>query len=765
MASMHVYTEGAPTRTVPPSTGIGARARWLAPVRFRSGFRLGLRARLVLLVVLAGLPALLVFLYHAQRERADLIVEAQARALRLARAWAENHDALVREAHLLLLAASRDPATMVGTCETALRALVDRVNWSSPVALFRRDGSIVCGTHPDRSMFDRMDASFLGGLFQLSMLDVSEFALDPLGRSIAYAGLRIPAPGTIGGASDRVAVAVIDLAVIQQRSARDAEGAKYDIMVLDRSGTLLAREPQGAGLVGARLPANHPLQPALNVHPEGTAIGPGLDGIERIFAFTQLPQTGAKVAVGLARGDVIGAQEREQDWLIGLLLAVAGVATAAACLVGDFSVLRWLRVLDRAAEAFARGDLGHRAVVSRHASSELSRLAATVNRMAANLGTHTAALAASERRFRDIAEVSGDWIWERDGAGRSTYLSERFTEATGVPVEHMHESTLNDLIALGFDSEGVDHLRRSFDNWCAFRGLVHRFVMPDGAVQYWRTSGTPIFDSGGAFCGFRGTGSNITAAIEAADKLRAAKDAAEAASRAKSQFLASMSHELRTPLNAVIGFSELLGTRIPGPLSAKQEEYIHDIHSSGHHLLAIVDDILDIAKSDVDHLDLHESMVVLPSLLHDVLRLLTERVTRGRVAIEIAFADDARIIRVDERRFRQVLLNLVGNAVKFTPSGGRVQVTTEIDEPAQYFVMRIADTGVGIAFEDLARVTEPFWQGPRDFNRPQEGVGLGLSVSRRIVERHGGHLVIESCVGVGTTVNVLLPVARVGADA
>jgi PAS domain S-box-containing protein len=725
---------------------------------------LGLRARLAVLVVVAGLPALALFLYHAQRERAALMAEAEARALRLARAWAENHDALVREAHLLLLAASREPAAATGdtaSCDAALRALAGRVGWSSALAVFRRDGTVACATRDDRAVLDRIDEGFLASLFENPNLDVSEFGLDPQGRSVAFAGLRFGVPGAVGPAANRVAIAVLDLAVIQRRTARDAEGAQYNIMVLDRTGTLLAREPQAAGLVGTRLPAGHPLKPALNVRLEGTAIGPGLDGVERIFAFTQLPQTGAKVAVGLARSDVIGAQEREQDWLVGLLLAVAGLAAAAACLVGDLSVLRWIRVLDRTAEAFARGDLAQRALLPRHASIELSRLGLTFNRMAANLGARNAALGASERRFRDIAEISGDWIWERDATGRSTYLSERLTETTGIPVARVLGGGVEDLTELGLDPADVARLERALDSRKPFRDLVHRLNLPDGAVQYWRISGTPIVDDDGVFRGHRGTGSNITGAVEVEVALRSAKDAAEAASRAKSQFLATMSHELRTPLNAVIGFSELLGTFIPGPLNAKQSEYVRDIHGSGRHLLGIVDDILDIAKADVDHLELHETVVDLAELLHGVLRLLAERVARGAVRIEIAIPDEVCSIRVDERRLRQVLLNLLGNAVKFTPAGGSVRVTASLDAATRSFILRIIDTGIGIAVDDLAKVTEPFWQAPRDLNRAHEGVGLGLSVSRRIVERHGGRLEIESGIGAGTAVSVVLPLKRV----
>jgi PAS domain S-box-containing protein len=762
MASLPARSAPAPSESEVARAALAGRAR-LIVARLSGAFRLGLRARLALLVVVAGLPALLLFLHHAQGVRAGLMAEAEARALRLARAWAENHDALVREAHLLLLAATRDPAAAGdrATCEAALRTLVGRVNWSSPIALFGRDGAIACGLRDEGALFARLDRGFLADLFDNPNLDVSEFTLDAQGRSVAFAGVRFPVRGRDVAPDFRVAVAVIDLAVIQQRTERDAQGAQYNIMVLDRAGVLLARAPQAAGLVGTRLSAGHPIRAALNFQLEGSAVGPGLDGVERVFAFTQMPQTGAKVAVGLARSDVVGAQLREQDWLMAALIGVAALAAAAACVVGELSVLRWIRALDRTAEAFAHGDLAQRAVLPPTASVELSRLALTFNRMAANLDARSAALGASERRFRDIAEISGDWIWERDETGRSTYLSERFSEVTGIARERLLGASLGALAELGLG--GVDRLQRAFDTRQPFRDLVHRYDAADGAVQYWRISGMPIFDVDGTFRGYRGTGSNITGAIEGEVALRDAKDAAEAANRAKSQFLAAMSHELRTPLNAVIGFSELLDTGIAGRLTDKQAEYLRDIHASGRLLLAIVDDILDIAKADADRLDLSESVIDLSELVIGVVRLLADRAARGRIVVEIAIPEDARALRADERRLRQVLLNIVGNALKFTPAGGRVQVTSRIEPAGGGLVLSVVDTGIGIAAADLTRVTEPFWQSARDLNRAHEGVGLGLTVSRRIVEQHGGRLRIDSIVGVGTSVEIALPPERVAA--
>jgi len=238
---------------------------------------------------------------------------------------------------------------------------------------------------------------------------------------------------------------------------------------------------------------------------------------------------------------------------------------------------------------------------------------------------------------------------------------------------------------------------------------------------------------------------------EIADKSRQL----EAASRHKSEFLANMSHELRTPLNAIIGFSEVLVDRMFGELNEKQDEYLKDIYASGQHLLSLINDILDLSKIEAGRMDLELSEFDLPQAIQNALTLVRERALRRGIALHHVI--DARVadVRADERKIKQVLLNLLSNAIKFTPEGGRIEVRAA---PADGMVeVSVTDTGVGIAPEDLEAVFEEFRQvGTAD--KKAEGTGLGLALSRKFVELHGGRIWVTSQVGVGSTFTFTLPV-------
>jgi signal transduction histidine kinase len=231
----------------------------------------------------------------------------------------------------------------------------------------------------------------------------------------------------------------------------------------------------------------------------------------------------------------------------------------------------------------------------------------------------------------------------------------------------------------------------------------------------------------------------------------------EAASRHKSEFLANMSHELRTPLNAIIGFSEVLGERMFGELNEKQEEYLKDIHASGQHLLSLINDILDLSKVEAGRMELELTNFNLPATLDNALTLVRERAGRHGIALHISV--DARVeqVRADERKVRQVVLNLLSNAIKFTPEGGRIHVRAV---PGHGGVeVSVSDTGVGIALEDQEAIFEEFRQvGTAD--RKVEGTGLGLALSRKLIELHGGMIRVQSQVGGGSTFTFTIPVRR-----
>ena len=273
-------------------------------------------------------------------------------------------------------------------------------------------------------------------------------------------------------------------------------------------------------------------------------------------------------------------------------------------------------------------------------------------------------------------------------------------------------------------------------------------------------SGKPIFDAAGEFCGYRGTARDISAKVRAQRELRAATAEAEAASLAKSRFLANMSHELRTPLNAIIGFSEMMLREVLGKLGNEQyRAYVGDIHASGTHLLQIINDILDLSKAEAGKLTLDEEVFDLRDIMRSVDQLTAGRVHEGGLTYEVALADDLPPLRGDERKTKQILLNLITNAVKFTPPGGRITVTARFD-PEDGLAVTVADTGIGIAEHDLDRVLKPFEQVDSSLSRQHQGTGLGLPLVKAMMEMHGGRLQLDSELGAGTAMTVIFPPER-----
>jgi signal transduction histidine kinase len=229
------------------------------------------------------------------------------------------------------------------------------------------------------------------------------------------------------------------------------------------------------------------------------------------------------------------------------------------------------------------------------------------------------------------------------------------------------------------------------------------------------------------------------------------------ASRHKSEFLANMSHELRTPLNAIIGFSEVLAEGMFGEVNEKQTEYLGDILESGRHLLSLINDILDLSKIEAGRMELETTDFDLPSAIENALILVRERVSRGGITLAQTIDERLGMIRADERKVKQVLLNLLSNALKFTPEGGRIDVRAAVDNGM--IEIAVADTGVGIAPEDQKAVFEEFRQVGTAAKKV-EGTGLGLALARKFIELHGGRIWVKSQVGVGSTFTFTLPVRR-----
>lgn len=241
-------------------------------------------------------------------------------------------------------------------------------------------------------------------------------------------------------------------------------------------------------------------------------------------------------------------------------------------------------------------------------------------------------------------------------------------------------------------------------------------------------------------------------------QLRAALLGAESADRTKNNFLALMSHELRTPLNAIIGFSEVLSGDMLGPQGApRYREYAKDIHCAGRHLLALINDILDLSKAEAGHLEIHPEPVALEALFGGCVRLMQERANSQGVSVSVRVDSVLPPLMADPLRMKQILLNLMSNAVKFTPRGGTIAVSAACDDAG--LVIAVSDTGIGIAPEMIPVALEPFRQIASPLSRKVEGTGLGLSLVKSLTEQQGGSLSIESAPNEGTTVRLRFPLS------
>ncbi|MDA0653634.1 MAG: PAS domain S-box protein, partial [Proteobacteria bacterium] len=258
---------------------------------------------------------------------------------------------------------------------------------------------------------------------------------------------------------------------------------------------------------------------------------------------------------------------------------------------------------------------------------------------------------------------------------------------------------------------------------------------------------------------------DVTAQTAAEEELIRSKEVAELANRAKTEFLANISHELRTPLNAIIGFSDLMQREMLGPLgNAQYVSYIRDIYQSGTHLHDVINDILDLSKIEAGQMELRETSVDVRRAIERCIRVVATRATDNGLKVITDLPDTLHFVIADERKLKQILINLMSNAVKFTEKGGTVTVEAR-SGPGKGIIIRIIDTGIGISEENMNKVFRPFEQVDGSLSRSHDGTGLGLPLTKSLVELHGGTLALESEIGVGTIATVTLPAARLADQA
>lgn len=357
-------------------------------------------------------------------------------------------------------------------------------------------------------------------------------------------------------------------------------------------------------------------------------------------------------------------------------------------------------------------------------------------------------------RFVDFAETSSDWFWEMDEHLRFRYFSHRFAEVTGVPQARLVGKTREEDGNPGAtDRDWQQHLA-DLHAHRPFRDFVHPRTKPDGSEVWLSINGDPAFENG-RFCGYRGTGRDITLQRRYEKQLQETKEDAQRANEAKSEFLAAMSHDLRTPLNAILGFADVIRYQYFGTVAGKYREYATDIHASGRVLLSLVDEVLDLSAIEAGKRALKLEPINVQGIINDCRMLLSAKAEAAGVRLSTECIGEARSVIIDERAIRQILQNLMMNAIKFTPAGGDVGLSVWIAPTAATFAVR--DTGKGMTPDEITELIEPFSKGRPNAYITEEGWGLGLSIVRSLVALLNGRFVIDSALGRGTTVTVTIP--------
>jgi PAS domain S-box-containing protein len=452
----------------------------------------------------------------------------------------------------------------------------------------------------------------------------------------------------------------------------------------------------------------------------------------------------------------------ENVWVI----AVAMLSTVLLSALITVELARQVtRPIDRLSDAVSRLPRGEFEVVPPAGPTEIVQLTRGFNLMGLALAERQTLLQTSEHRYRTVVGHLSTILWTTDAGGANADLSAWVAYTGQTPDEAQGDGWLRAIHA-----DDRDRFTRGWEAALAAHTNSEeevRIRRADGVFRTFLCRSVPVFDERKQPREWVRICNDITERKQE-ETLRQEKEAAEAANRAKSDFLARMSHELRTPLNAIIGMSKMLRTQRFGPLNAKQQDYLADVTSAGEHLLALINDILDLSKIEAGKMPLVAEPVPVAATVAQVLSTVRALADAKRLRVEFEPPRPDAVLLADPARFKQILYNLLSNAVKFTPAGGRVTVRCHwaaaaravaavAAGPAAALRIEVEDNGVGIPAADQARIGSEFYQGRIDPGKAREGTGLGLALTRRLVQLLGGAFWFRSAAGAGSCFSFALP--------
>jgi PAS domain S-box-containing protein len=364
----------------------------------------------------------------------------------------------------------------------------------------------------------------------------------------------------------------------------------------------------------------------------------------------------------------------------------------------------------------------------------------------------TQALQASEEKFRTLADWTYDWEYWLDPDGNVVYMTPSVERITGFPSDRFYQDKtfFEQLVCEEGRPAWKRHVERVQHGRETVAEVEFRLRKKDGDECWIQHICQPVYSGGGQFLGRRISNRDITDRKQAEIALVSATAQAQAANQAKSAFLASMSHEIRTPINAILTLSESLEEGIYGSLQEDQTDVLKMIAGSGYHLLDLINDILDLSKIEAGKIELDLVPVSIIDVCRDSVQMVEQQAIQKQIRIAFSDGEDLPTVTADGRRLQQILVNLLGNAVKFTPEGGQVGLQVSANLQANEVHFTVWDTGIGIAEQDLSKLFQPFSQVDNSFSRQYGGTGLGLMLARRLVELHGGSVGVESEPGKGS---------------
>ncbi|HYQ91216.1 MAG TPA: ATP-binding protein, partial [Candidatus Competibacteraceae bacterium] len=569
------------------------------------------------------------------------------------------------------------------------------------------------------------------------------------GGDAAYLILAMPA------AEGGVIAARLKMQVLQDVVASLHFGEAGSSYIVNQSGRIIAHSDPQVVLANTRLDEHPELLALVRAAKAGwTQEYTDLHGRPVVGTTALVPNTEWVVVTELPQAEAYAASRAAWWVLLGGTLVIGLLLSLIVSILLKRRFLQPMQRLQLGVQQIGKGDLSYR--IGLETQNEIGQVAGAFDDMAARLqereqqvATQTAALLESEKRYRAIVEDQTELICRFLPDGTITFVNEAYCRYFGKRRKELLGHSFMALIAEEDYQRAEAHIA-ALNRQNPVATIEHRVILPDGEIRWQHWTSRAIFDTQGQLLEFAGVGRDITDRKQTEKALQQAKEAAEAASRAKSEFLAMMSHEIRTPMNGVLGMAELLlGTS----LNAQQRRFAEIIMSSGQSLLAIINDILDFSKIEAGRLELETVDFNLREIIEETAVLLAERAhSKG---LELAIDIDTRLpskLQGDPTRLRQLVLNLAGNAIKFTEQGEIIIRLRVLEKNAEEVRLHLEfkDTGIGIAPETQSRLFSAFTQADGSTSRRYGGTGLGLAICRQLVQLMGGEIGVESTLGVGS---------------